>query len=131
MNLQPTPKWRPLTLDETKLTSEEAKVFALLKFHVGGARALKVEIAAHAAGVSQREIRDILKHLTEKHGLAIASSVEPPYGVYLVETAEELERYCEQLKGRALSALRRMAILRKQHLGELLGQMKLEMSNRE
>lgn len=120
------PKWRPHDFDQVKLTFEEGRVLSLLEFHVGAARAIKVELIARHAEVPEREAREILKHLTEKHGVAIASLVQPPYGVYLVETAEELEDYCEQLKGRALSALRRMAILRRQHLGELLGQIRLE-----
>lgn len=119
------PKWRPAGFEEAQLTAPEAAVFRLLKFHVGAARAIKVELVARYANVPEREAREILKHLTEKHGLAIASLVQPPYGVYLVETAEELEAYCEQLKGRALSALKRMAILKRQHLEDLLGQLRI------
>lgn len=121
------PLWAPIDFDETKLAGEEREVFAILKFHIGEARAIKVgTLAAHLGSVTERSVREVLKSLTESHGLAIASSIKPPFGVYLVETAEEIRDYIKQLTDRALSMLYRRSVLEKKSLPELLGQLSLE-----
>lgn len=81
---------------------------------------------ADHADISERAVRESLKNLTESRGLAIASSVSAPYGVYLVETAEELRDYMKQLTDRALSMLYRRSVLEKKSLPDLLGQLSLE-----
>lgn len=120
------PLWSPVGFDELKLAGEERVVFAIIKFHIGEARAIKVGILAAHAGRAERTVREALKTLTETYGLAIASSIKPPFGVYLVETAEELRDYMQQLTDRALSMLYRRSVLEKRSLPDLLGQLSLE-----
>jgi len=102
-------------------------VYDVMKFHVGAARAIKQEEIAQMTGLSDRQVQDVLKHLTETHGLGLAASVRPPYGVYAIDTQRELDDYCGQLHSRALSQLRREAILRRMRPGELAGQIAAEL----
>jgi len=118
-----TPKWRPEGLDITKLNSEEGAVLSRLRFHEGLARAITVEEMSACLSMPDRKVRSVLKHLTEDHRIAIATAGT---GCYLVQTAEELEGYLDNLKKRALSTLHRMAVLKRQHLPELLGQLSME-----
>lgn len=120
------PQWMPIAFDETTLPAEEKALLAILKLHVGRARAIKVGFLSHLSGAGERGVRDMLKHLSEDHGIGVASTTEAPFGVYLIETAQELDDYCANLQARGLSVLRRAALLKKVHLPELLGQLALE-----
>lgn len=120
------PQWMPAGFDAAALPAEEKTLLAILKLHVGRARAIKVSFLSHLSGAGERGVREMLKHLTEDHGVGIASTTEAPFGVYLIETADELNDYCDNLQSRGLSVLRRAAVLKKLHLPELLGQLALE-----
>ena len=120
------PQWMPIGFDESKLPAEEKSLLRILKLHVGKQRAIKINFLSHLTTVDERGVREMLKHFTEDHGLGIATSVGAPYGVYLIETAEELDQYCANLQARGLSVLRRAAVLRKIHLPKLLGQLAME-----
>lgn len=120
------PQWMPIGFDESKLPQEEKNLLAILKLHVGKARAIKVSFLSHFSAIGERGVREMLKHFTEEHGLGIATSIGEPYGVYLIETAEELDEYCANLQARGLSVLRRAAVLKKTHLPALLGQLAME-----
>lgn len=68
----------------------------------------------------------MVERVAGDHGVGVASTTEAPFGVYLIETAQELDDYCANLQARGLSVLRRAALLKKVHLPELLGQLALE-----
>jgi len=124
---KPPPRWRPVNFDASKLTSEEEVVLAYLKvLHVGANRAIVVRELAKCCHMDARKLREILKHLTETHHVAIASSVEKPFGIFLIDNEEEALDYCKQLHSRALSTLRREAVIKRVTLPALLGQMELE-----
>ncbi len=128
----PSAPWcKPVGFREENLTSEERKVYDVMKFHVGAALAIKQEEIARITNMTDRQVQDILKHLTERHGLGLAASVRPPYGVYAIDTQRELDDYCGQLHSRALSQLRREAILRRRKPGELAGQVAAELEAEE
>lgn len=128
---KPPPRWKPADFDELKLTSEEARVFSCLKFHVGRASAIKVPHMAAQLSMDERKLREILKHLRDEHGIAIGSAVgrsekgDPP-GIFLIETMEEYKEWRAQETGRALSILRGIAAREKQTVPDLLGQLRLE-----
>jgi hypothetical protein len=121
------PWWKPPGFDEAKLTSEERKVYDVVRFHLGRPRAIQADEIAAMADLTTRVVNSVVKSLTEKHALAIGASVAKPYGYYLLDTADELENYCRQLHGRALSQLRRESILRRVHMLELIGQVRMEL----
>jgi len=76
-----------------------------------------------AYATREREVRRIVKHLVEVHGIPIASCSA---GYYVPVTAEETERACRQYHRAAMSHLKREARLRRVSLPDLLGQMRLE-----
>ena len=82
---------------------------AMLKVHIGRARAVRVKDLGNYLTMDERNLREILKHLSERHIIAIGSAVsrgkngEPP-GVFLIKTAEEYDEWKRQEKGRALVA---------------------------
>ena len=98
----------------------------LLKFHIGRSKAITVKYFELTLKMDERKVRSICKHLSEDHGLAIASSVRKPAGIFLVETSEEYGEYLAQEEGRALSILRRVSRHRRTRLSEYLGQLRLE-----
>ncbi len=126
------PRWKPADFDETKLTSEEQRLLAVLKVHIGRARAVRIKDLANYLTIDDRKVREILKHLSEHHIIAIGSAVsrgengEPP-GVFLIKTAEEYEEWKRQEKGRALSILKRIAIHERCTAKELYGQLAMEL----
>lgn len=121
------PRWRPANFDASKLTSEEDVVLSYLKIlHVGAKRAIKQSELARCCHMDDRKLQLILKHLTETHHVGLASSVSPPYGVYLIDNEDEAIEYCKQLHNRALSTLRREAVIKRVTLPALLGQLSLE-----
>ena len=73
--------------------------------------------------MSERTIRQAIKHMVERHGLWIGSS---PKGYFLVQTDQELMGVCKYYRGYGLSALHIEAKLRKISLPALLGQLSLE-----
>lgn len=123
---KPVPRWRPAGFDLERLTSEESTVLSYLKIcHVGANRAIKQGELARCCHMEPRTLQQILKHLTETHHVGLASSVAPPYGVYLIETEAEASEYGDQLHGRAMSCLKREAIIRRIRAEELIGQLRL------
>jgi hypothetical protein len=77
-------------------------------------------------GLSARELQHVVHRLRVEHGAPIASAAGKPAGYYLVDTAAELEACYREHRAKALSTLQAMAALRRIHLGELLGQLALE-----
>lgn len=120
------PWWKPVGFREAALTTEERKVYDVVRFHPGAATAIKQDDIAAMTGLSNRQVQEILKHLTEFHGLLLASSVKPPYGVYIPDSADELLNYTRQLRRRAISQLVRLSKLERTHLDDLLGQLRVE-----
>lgn len=117
------PRWMPADYDPHSLAPLEVMVMGALLSHSGRQAAITVGDISIVTMLSDRTVRAILKHLTEKRGIGIVTGCT---GCYLVETAAELEEYLDNLKKRALSTLRRMAVLARKHLPELLGQLRIE-----
>ena len=101
----------------------ETELMRHLGTRCGHHQAVKLPVLARLSGIPMREIQDIVAHLVIDHGIRIGSGSR---GLFMIETAEELEAACATLRHRALSTLKHMAALRRQHLAELLGQLKLE-----
>lgn len=125
--------WLPPTFDPLRLSDDERRVYSEIYWHQGAASAIKIrQLGADAypfrpVGSMDRTIRMALKNLSENHLVAIATSTRPPYGVYLVTDATELEAYLTSLRARAMSTLRRYAKLSGLSMAQLMGQLHLEL----
>jgi hypothetical protein len=112
--------------DGDSLTREEQSVLKVLSSHAGRKNAIKAPVLAQAAGITPRQLRAVIEHLIEYHHARIGSTTQAPYGYFIIETAEDAEHACEQLRHRAMACLRRMAMLKKISMRELMGQLRLD-----
>ena len=76
--------------------------------------------------VSERKIRQTIKHLTTQHGIAIGSG---PKGYFIAETPQEIEEVCEYYDGYGLSSLFVSSKLRKIEMRDYLGQLSMRFGN--
>jgi len=102
----------------------ERRLMLELNQHRGRGQAIKLLALARATYITVREIQNLNNHLVRYHGIPIGSGAT---GVFLIETAEELEQTCITMKNRAIQTLVHLAALKKQHLAELLGQLRFEL----
>lgn len=102
------------------LDAEEMAVVRALPW--GRASARQVREIARAAGIPARRVQELVRHLLHEHGIPIGTTMEAPYGNYLIDTAEDLARTVALLRKRGLSNLARAAALKRQALGRFLGE---------
>jgi|GEM_PF-6713602 len=74
--------------------------------------------------VPDREIRKAIVHLIEKHGQRIGSSTN---GYFIIETVAELEKVISYYESYGMSSLYKASRLRKLHMAEYLGQLKMRL----
>jgi hypothetical protein len=74
-------------------------------------------------GISERQIRATIKHLTTQHGFAIGSGHK---GYFMAITAEEIEGVCKYYDGYGLSSLFVSSKLRKIEMRDYLGQLSIK-----
>lgn len=124
-----------------KISNEEARarLMETLSRHVGKENAIGMdELHERVFGEKiyhkindTRDLRTLITALRRK-GIPIGStSSQTGGGYYLVRAGSELDEYCSRLHSRALSALVLEARLRKQALPELLGQMQMNLQEKE
>jgi len=111
------------------LDNDEVRVLGIVQTHRGKNAAIKGEEIARILGLDVRYVRDIIKRLVEDHHYRIGAL--PDCGYFMIQTAREAIEVCENLKHRAMSILKRMSVLKKVHLKELLGQLSLEIENEQ
>lgn len=107
---------------------EESFVWTLIAARQGRAQAIGAADLARQSGLSNRDVRRVIKTLIEQYASPIASTPTPPAGYYIPKTIEEVLATTESLKSRALSILTRMARLRRVALPEVLHQLSLELA---
>ena len=80
----------------------EKDVLRILKSHKGSLNPITAQVVSKRLRIPEREIRRIISRLVIKHKLLIASSVNKPFGFYLIEDLEELKdclgQYYSRLK---------------------------------
>lgn len=128
-----------LAIDYVSMTGEEEAVLEVLKKHRGKGNAISVpELTKRAnyniantnnAFMSETRIRQIVRHLTVRHGKLIGSATKNPPGYFIPTNAKEVEMVCKSLRHRALSILYRECRIRGIGFPELLGQLALEIGN--
>lgn len=102
------------------LSDDERRVWDLLPH--GRLNAITQARLAAAAGVSTRQLQDILKSLTEDHGLPVCAACSEPMGSFVPATPAEAEPYIRQLRSRALSCFVRIKALSGSVARELLAE---------
>ena len=90
---------------------DEQAVYSLLKS--GRAYAITARDLAERTGLSDRQIRQVVKDLIMKRGLLVASAVDDPAGFYLATTREEILAATKGLRHRGISILARAAKLQR------------------
>jgi len=127
-----------MTQEKEAMSKEEAtsRLLMILSRHVGKEHAVDMErLYERVFGekVAQkinhtRKLRTLVTVLRNQ-GIPIGStSAQTGGGYYLVRAGSELNDYCNRLRRRALNALVMEARLRKIALPELLGQMRLNLT---
>jgi DNA-binding Lrp family transcriptional regulator len=106
-----------------ELSYEERAILTILSQRRGRDLAIPVRALAEAVKISERDLRDRVKHLVEYHGVLIGSSIRIPYGYYMISDSDEVEEAVQQLQHRMMSLAVRISRLRKISLEEVFGQL--------
>ena len=126
---------RPTAVETPKglgLSDEERRVLGVLERHRGRDAAISAPQFAAAAGIPERRLRDVLRHLVIAHQVPMGSSPGTPAGYYLIVSDDERIRTRESLFGRALRILQRArAYDRSGYASRLCGQMEIELQEDE
>jgi len=93
------------------MNEQELKILNILYGHKGRNKPITVGKLVVLTGISEREVRQIVKNLLEIHHYPVASSVNPPYGYYLITDPEEAKQCLGQYYSRAKEVLKRANIL--------------------
>lgn len=114
------------------MTREEKAVAAILTEHRGRAKAIMARRLAELAGLDERRLRQVIKHLVERHHMAIGSTTSVPPGYYLITDPRERAAVRRSLMRRALSILERArAYDRAGWVHQLAGQLALKIQEDE
>lgn len=108
------------------LAGDEARVLAALKLRRGRERAIVSRELAAEAGVDQRRLRTILRHLVLDHLVPIGSATGEPAGYYVITSEDERQRVRDGLFGRALRVLQRARAFDRAGIADrLVGQLRM------
>ncbi|MBE3574561.1 MAG: hypothetical protein IMW99_03765 [Firmicutes bacterium] len=110
-----------------EMTQEEKDVAAWIETRHGAQQAISVGDLAQRTGLDERRVRQIVKHLIERHFLPIGSSVHPG-GYYVITDDGERRRVRRALIRRALSILERAKVYdRGPWIHSLIGQLEMQL----
>ncbi len=84
------------------------------------------EIAA-IMGISVREVRHLTEILTVEQERPVASTIHPPYGIYIPVLKEEREEYISQLKARIMAMFKRLKAFSNATASDIIKQMRLQL----
>jgi predicted DNA-binding transcriptional regulator YafY len=98
------------------------RVWEVLQQHKGRETGIRCRDLAEAVDAGPREIRDAVTEL-RRAGVPVCG--HPKAGYFIAATKAELDETCGFLHGRAMTSLEIEAALKRTHVAELLGQMKL------
>jgi hypothetical protein len=106
----------------------------LLAGHKGAANAVSIaEIRRQLSFfISPRDVKDSVKDLIERFGVPIGGSRRPPFGYFLIVTAEDQADAARPLRNELKSLSRRLRALSSKHeLARLFGQVQLELDRED
>jgi hypothetical protein len=110
------------------IADDERRLLEILRHHRGAARAIKGGELASRLKTSERNIKALVQNLAIPFAVPIGSSRVPPFGYYLILTAEELYNTTNNYKSEMRMLGRRIRVLEGPHAAaEYCGQLSLEM----
>jgi hypothetical protein len=112
-----------LDFDRPALTEEQELIFNLLR--KGRKNAIREKTLSAMTGISGVRVRQIIKHLTEHHGILVVSSTANPPGFYFPETREEYRAGVAQYVNRIRSLAGRLRAMDREAYESLFGQERL------
>lgn len=103
------------------------KLWEYLELHCKGqANAIKQRSIASVLGVSVREIRTLTNILGLVYNKPVASTVHPPYGIYIPANRDEKNSYIMQLDSRIKSLFVRRKAFSRSTAVEVAAQMEFK-----
>lgn len=116
-------------VEQFDMTDEEKSITGILTKATGRERAVSVRAITRMTGINERRVRQIVKHLIERHHFPIGSTTTAPSGYYMITDNDERVMVRKSLTGRALSILKRASVYDKAGwVGAITGQLELELS---
>lgn len=112
------PPERPLIRARDLCSLTEVRVYEALAW--GSEKARRVNVLAAEAGLSTRALQDVLDHLVFDHHVPVGTSMKDPYGNYLIESTEDLEKTVQLYTRRGLHSLAKAGGLRRESLRRFL-----------
>ena len=109
--------------DRPALTEEQKLILGLLR--KGRKNAVREKTLSAMTGISGVRVRQIIKHLTEHHGILVVSSTANPPGFYFPETREEYRAGVAQYVNRIRSLAGRLRAMDREAYESLFGQERL------
>lgn len=91
----------------------EKDILRVLKSHKGRLNPITAKTISKRLRIPEREVRRAISGLVTKRKLLIASSVNKPFGFYLIETLEELKECLGQYYSRLKTLKERASSLYK------------------
>jgi biotin operon repressor len=118
-------------MSEQSFTDLEASILLILEEHQGQPEAISRENLVRQVcdleefKISERAIRQAIKHLITQHGIAIGSCHR---GYFMAATPQEIEKVCKYYDSYGLSSLFVSSKLRKIEMAQFLGQLSIRFS---
>ncbi len=75
--------------------------------------------------ISERTVRHLTEILTVEQERPVASTIHPPYGIYIPVRKEEREEYMMQLKARITAMFKRLKAFSNATASDIIKQMEL------
>ena len=98
-------------MDEGYMEYLDRRILEILQNHQGKAKAIRADELQRQVMASTRKIRAVTAKLVTERRLPVASTVNPPYGFYLITNAEEAKECLAQYWSRVEEVAKRAHIL--------------------
>lgn len=99
------------------------KVWEFIRNYKGRDSAIPGDVAAHRCNMTYEEFRNCIRRLIREKQMPIGSCDR---GYFIIQTEDEAQDVCRSLKNRALKIMKRMAIIQKVTMKEVVKQLELE-----
>ena len=93
------------------MEAQKQRILAILRPLKGKKKAITAPALARESRIAERKVRDIISYLVAKEGSLIGSSVNDPYGFYMIKTFGEWRESIRQCNSRENSLGKRQLSL--------------------
>jgi len=121
-------------LGRADLDEGTAEILRIIASHKGAANAISIRgiLFFLKVGWNERTVKAAVKDLIERFAMPIGGSRKPPYGYFLILTAEDQAEAARPLRNELKSLSRRLRALSSKHeLARLWGQVQLELDRED